>query len=216
VFTAMPAKTAGILIVLAVGQALAQEDAPPGLLRGEFVSWSGTPRGGDFTFRSTTHQLYSCSYDQKTYIERWNQRITFAGADKGDRLELISDHRLGSVACYARMVQILDVPPAHAVAGVRPRLRSPSPIAALAPRGNMTVAGVVLRVFPELLVLKLRSGEHAFVCLRSDTQYLAQGQPSAAGSLRANTLVFVRAARNLDGEVEAYQVIWGEILQSDQ
>jgi len=215
VLIAMQAKTAALFIVFATVRALAQEDAPAGLLRGEFVSWSGTPRGGQFTFRATTHQLYSCSYDQKTYIERWSQRITFASADTGDHLELVSDHRLESTACYARMVQILDAPPVHTVAGARP-LRSPSPSAALGPRGNMTVAGVILRVFPELLVLRLRSGDHAFVRLRADTQYLAQGQSSASGSLRANTLVFIRAGKNVEGEVEAYQVIWGEILQSDQ
>jgi len=212
----MAATTASLLLASAALLAIAQEDAPAGYLKGEFVSWSGSSRGGEFTFRSTSQQLYSCSFDQKTYIERWNQRITFASAGQGDRLELVSDHPRESAPCYARLVQIVDSTVVRAVPGVRPHLLSPKPSFTLGPRGNMTIAGVVLRVFPELLVLRLRTGEQRFVRLRSDTQYLAQGQPSPAGSLRANTLVFVRAGKDLYGEVEAYQVIWGEILQSDQ
>ena len=32
-------------------------------------------------------------------------------------------------------------------------------------------------------------------------------------NLPVNTVVFIRGGRNLYDEVEAYQVIWGEILQ---
>jgi len=42
-----------------------------------------------------------------------------------------------------------------------------------------------------------------------------EGQPAEVGSLRANLVVFVRAGKNLDQEVEAYQVVWGEILQPE-
>lgn len=208
-------KTAGCLFVLAVAQAWAQSDAPTGLLRGDFVNWSGTPRSGNFTFRATTHQLYSCSYDQKTYIERSNQRITFAAAGPGDHLELITDHQFNSSACYARMVQVIDPPivPASALTHFHPRSSTSS--AFPAPRANVTVAGVVLRVFPDLLALRLRTGEEQFLRLRPDTQYLAQGQASARGSLHANTLVFIRAAKDFYGEMEAYQVIWGGILEAD-
>jgi len=35
-------------------------------------------------------------------------------------------------------------------------------------------------------------------------------------ALKPNTRVFVRAGKDIYGEIEAYQVIWGAILQPDQ
>ena len=34
--------------------------------------------------------------------------------------------------------------------------------------------------------------------------------------LKPNTRVFVRAGRNLDDDLEVYQVIWGEILEPNR
>ena len=194
----MPFQTAGCFFVLAAATAFAQNDAPPGLLHSRFLGWSGTPRAGKVLFRDAQNHVFSCFFDQKTYIERSNQRVTFATADPGDRLELVTDHLTG---CYLRMAQIVDKPMV--------------PVKLVRPAPTMSVAGIVVRVFPDLLVLKLRKGDEEFLRLRPDTQFLEQGQASSAGSLRANTLVFIRAARNFYGEVEAYQVIWGQILSTD-
>jgi hypothetical protein len=40
-----------------------------------------------------------------------------------------------------------------------------------------------------------------------------QGQTTEAGNLPVNTLVFIRGGKNIYDELEAYQVIWGRILQ---
>jgi len=66
------------------------------------------------------------------------------------------------------------------------------------------------------LYLRSRAGERSAIRLRPDTRFLMEGQPSELGSLRANLVVFVRAGKNLDNEVEAYQVVWGEILQPER
>jgi len=34
-----------------------------------------------------------------------------------------------------------------------------------------------------------------------------------AADLKPNTRVFVRAGKNLEDQIEAYQIVWGEILQ---
>jgi hypothetical protein len=205
------------LCLMLATAAMAQENAPSGLLRGVLLSWSAAADGGAFTFVASENRVYSCSYDRKTYMERDNQRSTFASAQKGDRLEIVTDRRPGSSLCYARTVHVLEVPRAYLVPGVRPRPKeSGAAFATLPPRGNLTFTGVVVRVTPETLTLRSRSGERQTIHLRPDTSFLGEGQVSSPGSLHANTTVFVRAGRNLDDQVEAYQVIWGEILQPEE
>jgi hypothetical protein len=67
-----------------------------------------------------------------------------------------------------------------------------------------------------MLYMRSRDGERSSIRLRPDTRYLMEGEPAEIGSLRANLVVFIRAGKNLDNEVEAYQVVWGQILQPEQ
>ncbi len=77
----------------------------------------------------------------------------------------------------------------------------------------MTFAGVVTQLTPELLVLRTRSEPRQTLLLRSDTRFMSEGQRVERADLHVNTRVFVRAGRNLDNEVEVYQVIWGDIVR---
>ena len=101
-----------------------QENAPAGLLKGDFLSFTGTPRGGQFTFQSSGDRLYSCTYDDKTYIERESRLITIAGAQTGDRLQVVSDYKNDSMVCYARLVHILELEHIRLVPGVRPHSKA--------------------------------------------------------------------------------------------
>jgi hypothetical protein len=158
--------------------------------------------------------MYSCSYDDKTYMERDSRRIAIANAEKGDRLEIVSDYKRDSMVCYARLVHVLDPQHAYVVPGVRPRSKaSKSPTEPFGPRGNMTFSGLVMAVKSNVLTLKSRTGDYETIHLRPDTRYSTDGQTAQASNLRINTLVFVRCGRNLEDEVEAYQVVWGEILK---
>ncbi|HEV2688115.1 MAG TPA: hypothetical protein VGV35_06160 [Bryobacteraceae bacterium] len=204
------------LCLMLAAAAPAQDNAPPGLLRGILLTWSATADAGAFTFLGFENNVYSCSYDRKTYMERDNERITFARAQKGDRLEVVTDRRLASGQCYARTVHILEDPRTRLVPGLRPRPNVSSALASLPPRGDLTFTGVVVRVTSTSLTLRSRSGDHLLLHLRPDTRFLGEGQVAGPGSLRANTKVFVRAGKNLDDEVEAYQVIWGEILHPEE
>jgi hypothetical protein len=210
----MPPKTANYFILFAATMAFGQENGPAGLLKGDLLAWNGTTFAGQFTFHTADDHTYSCSYDGKTYFERENQRITMAGAAKGDRIEVVSDHRQAVNLCYALTVHVLDTPRAYVVPGLRPRPRPAAATRDLFPvRGDLTISGVVLRLTPDVLILRARSGEHKTIRLRPDTKFLTEGESTGSGTPRANTVVFVRARKNLDDEIEAYQVIWGEILQ---
>jgi hypothetical protein len=187
---------AGCIILLAAVGAAAQENAPSGFLRGQLLSWTGTPRAGEFTFQASENHLYFCSYDDKTYFEREKRHITIAGTEKGDRLEVVSDQRQGSTVCYARTVHIVDEPRIVKLPGVRPRPRPVSTPDLAATRGTLSFSGVVLKATPETLYLRSRAGERSAIRLRPDTRYLMEGQPAEVGSLRANLVVFVRAGRD--------------------
>ena len=205
---------AGVVLMLASAAAIAQENAPAGLLKGDLMSWTGTARGGRFVFETPAKHVYSCAYDDKTYIERDSRRVAIAALEKGDRLELVSDHKLDASSCYARVVHVVEPPRVYVTPGVRPRPRTSNHTAeSLRPRGDLTVSGIVLRVTSDQLTLKSRSGEQQTIRLRPDTRYSTEGQSAAADNLHVNTLVFVRCGRNIEDQVEAYQVVWGDILR---
>jgi hypothetical protein len=206
---------AGIGIMIATVALWAQENAPVGLLKGDFLSWTGTPRNGQFLFQAAGNRIYSCSFDDKTYMEREGRRIEIA--QKGDRLEIVSDRRPDSIVCYARLVHVVDPQRAYLAPGVRPRAKAANRlIEPFGPRGNMTLSGLVMGVGSNVLTLKSRAGEYQTIHLRADTRYSDEGQTADAGNVRVNTLVFIRCSRNLENEVEAYQVVWGEILRPDE
>jgi hypothetical protein len=170
--------------------------------------------GGEIRFRVADSRILFCSFDRKTYFELENQPVTVAAARTGDRVEIVSDRRAGSQACYARTIHILNTPLLPKLRGGRPRLGSyQSPTEIFAPRGDMTFSGVVLTAGTASLLLRTRSGQREAIMLRNDTRYLDSGSPVAAKSLQVGTRVFVRAGRTLEGDVEAYQVVWGEIFE---
>jgi hypothetical protein len=79
----------------------------------------------------------------------------------------------------------------------------------------MTFSGMVVRLSPEMMVLRTRSEPRQTIQLRPDTRYVSDGVRADAADLKVNTHVFVRCGRNLDDEIEAYQVIWGGIVRPE-
>ena len=72
---------------------------------------------------------------------------------------------------------------------------------------------MVSRLSDARLVLRMRGGPVQTILLRQDTRYLADGGVVDAASLKLNMRVFVRAGKTIYDEVEAYQIVWGAILQ---
>ena len=210
----MWSKTVCTVLLCGMACVRAQENAPPGFIRADLVSWTGTRNGQIVFHAAAADRLYTCSYDEKTYIERDNERITLARAEKGDHLEIVSDRRLGSPTCYARTMHVVDPQPSYSVPGVRPRLRKTSAGSPLfVPHPNLSLSGAVVRMTSAALIVRSPSGERTVIRLRPDTRYFAEGQTADAASLPVNRVVYIRGGRNLYDELEAYQVIWGEILQ---
>ena len=185
----------------------APADMPRGMFHGQMVSWEGSPTKGVLLARSAAGIVEGCGYDALSILELSRQRITVAELEAGDPLEIITDHKPGSRDCYIRMLQV--VPPAP----------SPTRVAAVAakrptvdlPQGDRTISGVVIRCDSRSLTIRTRDGERT-VLLRKDTRYLGDGAQQDAAAVLVNTRVFVRAGPNLYGGVEAYQVMWGDIL----
>ncbi len=197
-------------VILVFVAALHAEQAPIGIVRGDMVKWSGSPDLGQLTLSNPTGE-YSCTFDAKTYMERDGQMVAIRAFAAGDRIELVTDRRPGSEVCYARTLHSVE-----AQAQRRPPLRrGPSPTETWAPRGDLTFSGMVVRVSPDILILRTRSEPRKTIQLRQDTRYLSDGQRVDAEELKVNTHVFVRGGRNLEDEIEAYQVIWGGIVHPE-
>jgi hypothetical protein len=200
------------VVVMFAAVLSAQNRMPIGIVRGAMVSWRGTTANGELKIKNADDILYDCQFDVHTYFERDQHRIGVGGLAAGEAVEVVADHKPGLSACYARTVHVVDPRTLALGPGARPRLHtSPSPTEAWAPRGDMSISGVVVNRAKYTLTVKTRTGLETLV-LRPDTRYLGAGLRVDAESLTVNQRVFIRAGRNLDGEVEAYQVMWGDIL----
>jgi hypothetical protein len=196
-----------------------QEPAPIGIVRGTLLEYEGTAAAGELSIRAAGNRVHRFSFDGKTYFEREKQRIPSAALRKGDLLEIVADRLPDSALRYARTVHVREPerPAAARLSAGRfrsyrsasERLRASE---RLLPRGNLTFAGLVARLNEQRIVLRTRADGEKVIFLRPDTRYLEDGSQVAPAALKANTRVFIRAGHNLDNEIEAYQVVWGEIL----
>ena len=183
-------------------------DMPKGLFRGRMVSWEGSAAKGVLLASNNVGDVQGCGYDSLSYLELSHQRITVAKLQAGDPLEIITDHKPGSRDCYIRMLQV--IPPAPPPSRVKPVAKRP---ALTLPQGDRTISGVVIRQDGKSVTLRTRDGEQTLL-LRRDTRYLADGAQQDAAAMIVNTRVFVRAGPDLEGRIQAYQVMWGNILDA--
>jgi hypothetical protein len=207
------------------------KEMPPGVFRGALLSRQGGDQAGDLTLRARGAGAHTdsappvragiltedtdlvCHYDAHTYVARDRHRIAVSSLNAGEPLEILANRKPGSQACYASMVQVID-PEAERVADRARQFKKQNPdtrVFFFTPRGDRTFAGVVLRLTARSLTVRTREGE-AILALRPDTRYWDDGLGATRADLRVNTHVFVRAGQSWDGIVEAYQVMWGEIL----
>ncbi len=181
-----------------------QAGAPPAILRARLVAREGTAASGTLTLRDASNHVYRCGCDSKTYFEK-----AFDTLEKEERLEVIADQGEQPGKCYARIVRIL---PVRSAASRPPLGLSRSPTEDFAPRGNLTFWGVVVKAGLDRLVLRTRAAGQQSFLLRPDTRFVADGTLAEPAELKVNTRVFVRCGRTLEGEIEVYQVMWGQIL----
>ena len=201
------------ILLLMFGFTAAMGAPPIGIVRGHLVSRSGDARAGLLVLRDSAGRLMECSFDNSTWFEHDHERIAADGLRTGDRLEMIADRMDASRACYAVTVQILDAHPRRTAAG-KPRFGFANAATEMfAPRGDTTLSGLVTEIDGKHLTIRLRDGAEHSLLLRPDTRYLGNGLRCERPSLARQTLVYIRGGRNSDGDLEAYAIIWGAILQ---
>jgi len=199
----------------ALAQTPAQTPAPAGLIRGDLLEWEATRGAGEFSIRTATHQVYRFSFDSRTYVERDRERTTVDKLAKGDLVEIVSDKAPGAMLTYARTVHVIDRQPPRRALLSQGRYRASRGVVydRIVPLGDLTFSGIVARINGGRLLLRTRRDGEKTILLRQDTNYIAGGVQVALSALQPNTRVFIRGTRNLDDDVEAYQVVWGDILE---
>jgi len=201
----------GIWLLLPVAFSGMAQTPPesPALIRGVLLERDAPANAGEFSVRAADNQVFRYRFDAKTYVERDNQMIDVRRLEPGEKVEVVSDSVPGSVLRYARTIHVMgDPPPPRSLAARMRAYRMPERSMV----GTLTYSGVVFRVTAERLVLHARDGSDQTILLRKDTRYLENGETVDADSLKPNMRVFVRAGKDLYDQVEAYQVIWGSIL----
>jgi hypothetical protein len=183
-----------VALPLLVAALHAQQTMPVGIVHGSLVTW----QNGNLSIRQADGAVYDCSYDNHTLFQRNQWPIQSSDLAGGEPVEVVSDRWPATRSCYVRMVSVVYASPKL------PRRRAPA-TEVWVPRGYLTFSGLVVKNEDSKITLKTRNGPRT-LRLRPDTRYSEASQPLL------NKHVFVRAGRSLEGVLEAYQVMWGEIL----
>ena len=186
------------LVILAAANWQAQAGGP-GFVRGVVLQVDKR----EMSVRSNPGEIYRFSFDSRTWIERARERIPAAALHQGDLLEVVSD-RDSRVPQYARMIHVLDRTPDPRKAR-RAALREQ--------RDEVSYSGVTIGRADQQITLRTPLDGLQRFSLIPDTQFVFSGALVGRAVLEAQTHVLVRAVQRANGEMEAYQVIWGELLQ---
>lgn len=208
-------RTLGMLLflsILAAGQT-AQHDAS---VHGTLLERDAQTASGEFSVRLADHEVLRYRFDGRTRVERDRQAVDVARLRPGDDVEVLSQEIAGSPLRYASAIRVDSVgePPApmHSIPLGRIRTAYRNSIDRFLPTATLAFSGVVLRSNAEHVILHTRDGGETTILLRPDTRYLEDGNVVEAGALKPNMRVYIRAGRTLYNEIEAYQVVWGQIL----
>ncbi len=192
-FKPMRAAVALLLVCLPV----AAQDLP--VVRGVLVRREASV----LTVRDPGNLLLRYGFDSHTYVERDNRPIEAWELRPGDRLEVVSEAVPGMPMRAARSIHVISPGPVerHRAAAVE-----------ALPTGDRSYSGLILRVTPTSLILHLRQGGDQEILLRPDTRCLENGEIVSTAALAPHMRVFIRAGANVSGKPEAYQVLWGSML----
>lgn len=206
------------LLFFVAAASLSSQALPTGFLRGVLVANESSSPGDQFLLQPEHGKVYRFRFDQRTWIEREKERIPGSALRVGELLEVVTDRDPKAMfeVHYARMVHVIEKrvvrPPPPA--GVFRFYKHPTEEAWITPQLSFT--GVISHLASGEFTLKTRLDGNKRVLLRPDTMFLQSGGQVETMALQQNLRVCVWAAKNREGELEAYQVMWGEILQPNQ
>jgi hypothetical protein len=192
--------------------AFSQTPQAGALISGVLLERDAQTATGEFSLRNGDNQVFRYRFDGQTYVEREKEPIDVARLNPGDKIEVLSDRMPGILLRYALTIHVLPTAALPRPAAARRPRPSAGSEDRLIPAGNLSYSGVVFRVYSGRLVLRTRAGDRS-IALRPDTRYMAEGALVEGAALKPNMRVFVRAGKSLYDEVEAYQIVWGSILQ---
>lgn len=182
-------------------------------VRGVLLEWDGDARAGQFSLRAADFRVHVFLFDQDTAIQREGRSVSVSALVKGDTLQVSCREGEDGLRRHARAVWVaVPARPPQGSAGLPPG-RPPEWGGEPFPRGSLTLSGVVTDVRPGRLQLRIRGRGERIILLRDDTRWLSDGRAVDLPALRVNTHVFIRAGRTLEGDLEAFQVVWGRILR---
>ncbi|MCS7023785.1 MAG: hypothetical protein NZV14_03205 [Bryobacteraceae bacterium] len=178
------------------------------LVRGVFQQWTGSKVNGLFQFQTSDTQLHVCAFSQRTYFESDHRRASIASIQTGNLVEVLSERVAEPPNCRALIVRVV-------VESSALRVRRPfsPPSEPILPRGNLLLSGIVVRTDENALLLRTRRGQSHWIQLRRDTRFGAEGAAVTREDLPLNRPVQIRAGRGLENDLEAYSIVWGEILK---
>ncbi len=202
----------GCLGVLFVSALAAQQPGPEGIVRGTLVDQDSGP-AGDLSVRTSDHRVHCIRFDGGTAVEQGGWKSGMRPLGIGDTVEIETQSGPQPRVRRARVIRVVDERPAPRRARSRRSIAAGvDPMDELFPRGDLLLSGIVKRLSPGRMLLATRTNGEMEIVLRDDTRYLGQGQDVGFAGMKVNARVSVRAGRNLDDVVEAYQVMWGGIL----
>lgn len=189
--------------------ACAQPPADPGVTRGVLIEHD-PQAAGELAVRAADHHVFRYRYDAHTLVSGPPLQV-------GDQVEVTTEAAGGQPLRYARSI-VVTAAAARPPAVRRPPARH-QPVSVYSaqeerwrPQGDLSLSGVIVRLEGMHLVLRTHNGEKT-ILLRQDTRYLDNGEVVAIAALKPTMRVFVSAGKNLYGDLEGYQVVWGHILE---
>jgi len=155
-----------------------------------------------------------CQIDGRTYIDRERERLTAKDLKPGDYLELVTEWQGIGGSCFARMIHVVGMQRRFAGRGKVGQVRRSTE--SFAPRGSVTVTGMVRDLQEKMLELRTKQEGTMKFHVRPDTSFVRDGVEVGAGEVDRTQPVFVRAGYDFNGELEVYQVAWGAIVQPEK
>lgn len=180
-------------------------------VRGVLLDLEGDNHAGQMSVRAADCHVRVLLYGAGTEIHRDDRVIPATALRPGDVVEAWC---AGDAEPRCRAERIVVLKPAPPAPPAWPQTRWPQPQwgPLWPPRGQFVLAGLIAELNADHIRLRTRRGAEYLVRLRDDTMLVGNGLAASAGELRVNMHVFVRAGKGLEGDLEAFQVVWGRIL----
>lgn len=160
-------------------------------------------RGPDFRVRVLL-------YHAETEVRREGRTVPATALQAGDHLEACCIGEPEPRCRAARITVLEPAPPSQALPRTLWGRAQWAPL--WPPRGQLLLSGVIAEIYADRIRLRTRRHGAYLLRLREDTSLIGDGLAADSSQLRVNMRVFVRAGRGVEGDWEAFQVVWGRIL----